>query len=378
MIIACYSGKCYVTIYKIEMLLKGEENMTDKITGVSSEARRKRINRLKKMIIATIIVGISLPLIICVFLLLRMNRLEKLVKEMTLVVETELSQVDLPDESDSATDNVNVPSNFEEPRTDKDNNIPEDDLAVKDMSVESTGTDEYSKGEDKDIAVEAMSGERYGDTEADEDDVINVYLTFDDGPSIYTEEILAVLDAYGVKATFFVLAKDNSVYDEAYRAIVENGHTLGMHSYTHVYEEIYSGLPAFMKDVTSVQNFLYEKTGVLTNLYRFPGGSSNSYCKKTIQDYITYLDDAGIVYFDWNISSQDATGEILTKEQIAENVLSKIDKYRDCVVLMHDAASKKTTVEALPLIIEGINAMGNTRIIPIDENTKAIQHRTKK
>ena len=68
----------------------------DNITGVSQEARRKRINRLKKMIVTTIVVGISLPLVLCVFMLIRMNRLEKLVEEMKMVVETELSVKELP------------------------------------------------------------------------------------------------------------------------------------------------------------------------------------------------------------------------------------------------------------------------------------------
>lgn len=348
----------------------------ENITGVSQEARRKRINRLKKMIVTTIVVGISLPLVLCVFMLIRMNRLEKLVEEMKMVVETELSVKELPDNKENALVRGEDTLDVIEVQTEQVGTVTEEDIPEEPDDAKEVGQVEENGDSDTKAEVEVMTQKPAGDTESIED-MINVYLTFDDGPSIYTEDILDILDEYGVKASFFVLAKDKSMYDDAYRAIVDRGHTLGMHSYTHVYEEIYSGLPAFMEDVTSIQNFIYEKTGVFTNLYRFPGGSSNSYCKNTLQQYLAYLEDKDILYFDWNISSQDATGKILTKEQIAENVLSKIHKYKNCVVLMHDAASKKTTVEALPLIIEGIQAMGNTRILPIDETTELIQHRTK-
>lgn len=86
-----------------------------------------------------------------------------------------------------------------------------------------------------------------------------VYLTFDDGPSSNTDRILDILDEYGVKATFFVVGKNN--YSEQYRRIVADGHTLAMHSYSHVYQDIYSSLDAYKQDLNKLQTFLYEVTG---------------------------------------------------------------------------------------------------------------------
>ena len=103
-----------------------------------------------------------------------------------------------------------------------------------------------------------------------------VYLTFDDGPSIYTDEILDILDAYDVKATFFVVGKDTDRAREAMREIVARGHTLGMHSYSHKYSQVYASLEAFEEDFVKIREYIYEVTGEESHVYRFPGGSSNT------------------------------------------------------------------------------------------------------
>ena len=81
-----------------------------------------------------------------------------------------------------------------------------------------------------------------------------VYLTFDDGPSIYTDEILDILDRYHVKATFFVVGKDGSEAEAALQRIVEDGHTLGMHSYSHKYKELYESLDSFTEDFARIRD----------------------------------------------------------------------------------------------------------------------------
>lgn len=200
-----------------------------------------------------------------------------------------------------------------------------------------------------------------------------VYLTFDDGPSSNTDQILDILNEYGVKATFFVCGKER--YTEEYQRIAEEGHTLGMHSYSHKFREIYQSPEAFIADMDMLHDYLYEVTGVDSKIVRFPGGSSNTICEKNVmQDLIAYLAQEGISYYDWNVSSGDAASSYMSAEQIAKNVLDYVWKYDSAIILMHDAPNKDTTVEALPIIIEKILESENTVLLPITEDTTPIQH----
>lgn len=199
-----------------------------------------------------------------------------------------------------------------------------------------------------------------------------VYLTFDDGPSANTDKILDILDQYGVKATFFVVGKEG--YADQYRRIVEEGHTLAMHSYSHKYSEIYASLDAYRADLTKLHDFLYELTGEDCSIVRFPGGSSNTISHVDMWELIHYLNQENMVYFDWNVSSGDAAGGGKSVDQITKNVLDYIDWYNNAVVLFHDAAGKASTVDALPVIIEKILESDNTVILPISEDTVKVQH----
>lgn len=199
-----------------------------------------------------------------------------------------------------------------------------------------------------------------------------VYLTFDDGPGPNTDKILDILGQYGVKATFFVVGKEG--YAEQYRRIVEEGHTLGMHSYSHKYSEIYASVDAYKDDLNRLHDFLYELTGEDCNIVRFPGGSSNTISEVDMRELISYLNEENMVYYDWNISSGDATGNGQNAEQIAGNVLDSIEKYNNAMILFHDAAGKDATVEALPVIIEKILESSDTVILPISSDTVKIQH----
>ena len=199
-----------------------------------------------------------------------------------------------------------------------------------------------------------------------------VYLTFDDGPSKYTNEILNVLAEYDVKATFFVLAKDG--FDEEYQRIVEEGHTLALHSYSHKYSKIYSTPTLFREDVRLVQDFVRDRTGQKSVFYRFPGGSSNSLVDFDKEELFTILREEELSYFDWNVTSQDAGSVKLSPQKIYQNVMDGV-KEKDCaIVLMHDAADKHTTVEALPLILEELTKDETCVVLPITQGTKPVRH----
>ena len=201
-----------------------------------------------------------------------------------------------------------------------------------------------------------------------------VYLTFDDGPSVYTTEILDILDDYNVKATFFVLGKDDPESIELMQDIYERGHTIGMHSYSHKYNEIYASVDAFAEDYEKLYTFLQDKVGVDSFCYRFPGGSSNTISKIDMTEFAAYLEEQGVKFHDWNISSGDGAPVAPTVEQIKKNILTDLEKYNTAVVLMHDSAEKRSTVDALPEILEAILELEDTAIFPITEETVPVQH----
>ena len=189
------------------------------------------------------------------------------------------------------------------------------------------------------------------------------YLTFDDGPSEYTEEILDILDYYDVKATFFVIYHKDMA--DKYKAIVDRGHTIALHTYTHDYKKIYRSEKAFFNEIAQISNYVYSVTGVRSKIIRFPGGSSNTvsnyYCRDIMKTLKKSVPARGYVYHDWNVDSGDAVATNLAPEKLLANVQARLNKYRKPDILMHDTgASKRTTVDTLPAIIEYIYSQGYT------------------
>lgn len=203
-----------------------------------------------------------------------------------------------------------------------------------------------------------------------------IYLTFDDGPSPRTPEVLKILRDNGVKATFFVthISGKSSHY---MKDIVAEGHTIALHSYTHDYDKIYASEEAYFADLQQISDLVYSETGVRTNLIRFPGGSSNivSRFNPGIMTRLTQqVTDKGYVYFDWNVVSGDANRGGATAQQIINNC-RKVPKKSDAViVLMHDSVEKRTTVEALPEVIAYYKAAG-CKFATITESTPPAHQR---
>ena len=183
-----------------------------------------------------------------------------------------------------------------------------------------------------------------------------IYLTFDDGPCAYTPKLLDVLDKYNVKATFFVTGANPSYYNqigEAYR----RGHTIAVHTYSHVYKEIYKSFDAYWADFTKIKNIVVEQTGVEPWLVRFPGGTSNTVSRKHCKGVMTQISQEmtarGYTYCDWNVSSGDA-GSATSEQQIINNVINGCSGTKTCIVLQHDI--NKLSVNAVDDIIQwGIN-----------------------
>lgn len=205
------------------------------------------------------------------------------------------------------------------------------------------------------------SGMNLSDLLVEEENKKIAYLTFDDGPSANTIKILDFLKANNIKATFFVLEKQG--YDDLYKRIVDEGHAIAIHSSTHDYAEIYKNVDAFMADVKSLSDHIKDLTGVETKILRFPGGSNNRVSHRyggsdIMTKIIPTVEGAGYVYYDWNVDSQDAAKGLQDTQVIVDSVLSQAKYNNNAVILMHDAAAKTTTVEALPAIVEGLKEQG--------------------
>lgn len=182
-----------------------------------------------------------------------------------------------------------------------------------------------------------------------------VYLTFDDGPSYKTPLILDILDQYNIKATFFVTYTTYKDFVPYYKEIVARGHSIGIHTATHRYTYIYGSLENFKEDFDLVYNWVYEQTGVKTTLYRFPGGSVNSYNSALREKIKYFLMQHNMMYYDWNVSCGDGNSGI-TSDLVYTNVITTIGKSNHPIVLMHD--TKQETVDALPSVIEELISMG--------------------
>lgn len=325
--------------------------------GHAAEDEHRHMQRLKKFVILMLMPAIAAPVALCIVLLARISDLNTTLETLSYQLN-DLSWVIEEQQQELEELTANFPIHRKA------------GPVVTNRQASWQGQTVYGD-------TEPVGAEQPGEPEQLGDvgqQLHQVYLTFDDGPSIYTDDILEILDRYGVKATFFVVGKESDSDKEALSMIVDGGHTLGMHSYTHIYDDLYQSVESFADDFVRLQSYLYEVTGVESKFYRFPGGSSNKTSDIDMREFADYLDSQGVQFYDWNISSGDAARVQLSVDALVRNSMSGIGERDVSIILFHDSADKRTTVEALPIIIERIQAMEDTVILPITEETVPIQH----
>ena len=376
--------------------LQGEDKDTDKEhNNTQADERRKRVNRLKTSIIIVIIIMMVLPTILCIFLGLRVNELQKDVKDL-LELHGQLEETVKPAKSkehyvyaaeskaseDEEQEQVNSHDTDSHHKVSESKNDNKDDINLdddEDSDFDDIDTQDNNAGNIEKLPL-VTSPDYIVSPNIPEEAVLEdgiykdkmVYLTFDDGPSIYTNEILDIMAEYNVKATFFVVGDSSESAKKIYKRIVDEGHAIGLHSYSHDYKKIYNSLEDFDKDFTKLWDLLYDTIGFRPTIFRFPGGSANQVHKHGMEEFIKYLNDKSVVYFDWNALNEDATGVDYTEEQLINNIISDVKRKNRSIVLMHDASSKKTTVNSLPELIETLIEGGAT-LLPLDEDVKPIQ-----
>lgn len=199
-----------------------------------------------------------------------------------------------------------------------------------------------------------------------------VYMTFDDGPGPYTEQLLDILDSYNVKATFFV-TNQFAKYEHLISRINNDGHTVALHTLTHKWD-IYKSVEAYLNDFNAMNDIIEKHTGSPTRIFRFPGGTNNkvstSYCKGIMTALSKHMTDMGYVYFDWNVDSEDTS--LTEPSDIINSLVKQVSNKDMSYVLMHDI--KKATVEAVPGFIEYCLKNGYTFKV-IDDSTTPFQRR---
>ena len=200
-----------------------------------------------------------------------------------------------------------------------------------------------------------------------------VYLTFDDGSSNLTGQILDILDEEGIKATFFVCTA-NEYTKRAY----DSGHTIGLHSNTHNYSYIYASDSNYFSDLAAIDNNVYNVIGIHSKFIRFPGGGSNTVSRRFSNGIMSRLtsevENKGYVYFDWSVDSNDAGGDGYSSGNIYSNVINHLSHDKTNIVLMHDSGGHKATVDALRDIIRTAKSYGYT-FKAIDDSTPVVHHK---
>ncbi|MBD3921065.1 polysaccharide deacetylase [Paenibacillus sp. PR3] len=196
-----------------------------------------------------------------------------------------------------------------------------------------------------------------------------VYLTFDDGPSKLTPEVLDILKKEGIKATFFVLGEHVNEHPEMLKRIVEEGHTVGNHTYDHVYKTLYNSFGEFAAQIVKTEDAMQAAAGIRTKLVRAPGGTFGNFD----QSYFDAMKQAGYTMFDWNVDSGDSVRVGVPAAEIIKNIHNS--KLSDkTVVLLHDSSIHGESVKALPDIIRYYKEQGYT-FAPLTEAVEPVTFR---
>lgn len=350
-------------------LLQKEGNSLDN----EQAKRRKRINLYKRIIVIFVIAMILLPTILCIILFIMLRSTNK---ELEAVKKLKLEQLYYAENSTEDTLNDKGPepnfypqnSHMSVNPTESETEMTVTEEPTTEIQIEEPNESEYGIPINDGIPGAVEYSDEIKQALAEGRKV--VYLTYDDGPSPNTYQLLDVLDKYNVKVTFFINGYPG--YEDELIEIHKRGHTVAMHTYTHRYDVVYGGVDSFANEIALLSDYIYNVIGIRTGIFRFPGGSSTRMTDE-IQMYVDYLNQEGMVFFDWNVASGDAVVNPLTTEQVYNNVMSGIAQKDVSIVLMHDAAGKETTMYATELIIQSLQEM-NALILPITNDTVPVHH----
>ena len=254
--------------------------------------KRKRIGRIKTGIVMTIAIWMLVSLIAIIVLTVTVVRLNSRVYKMELK-QNSTASVQLSETESTGSGEL-------------------DSVLLQDTQIQSENVIR-----ELDSADNAYSK---GDTR-------KVYLTFDCVPGENTAAILDTLAKYNTKATFFVVGDASGENAQIYQRIVNEGHTIAMHSFSNSYSDVYKSKDAFTNDLKQISDYISKTTGVTPKYYRFPGGSMNRISNVNMDELVKILNSDKITYFDWNVSAGDTSADY-TADDVVNNVISGLQNYK--------------------------------------------------
>ena len=192
-------------------------------------------------------------------------------------------------------------------------------------------------------------------------DTKRAFLTFDDGPSSNTPQILDILNEKGIKATFFVLGSNVEKNPDMVKRMYDEGHFIANHGYSHVYEAIYQSPQTVLDEYNKCNQVVRDAIGEQeynSHLFRFPGGLVGGKYADIKNQANELLLQNNIVHVDWNALNGDSETTSPTIAYEIQRIQETVGEKQSVVILMHDAQAKKVTVEALPGIIDYLQGQG--------------------
>lgn len=246
---------------------------------------------------------------------------------------------------------------------------------VNNSAAESSNTTQSASPQETDAAVSsnADSGTQIGPSNSTVAPSVSAsptdgekvaYMTFDDGPSKLTPELLDILKSCNVHATFFVVGLNAEKYTDALKQIASGGNVIGIHSWTHNYAYIYKNTTNFLADFNKLKDYIITTTGTTPNICRFPGGTNNTVCfqynkSHIMKSIVSLVKGMGFQYFDWNVSSGEANATPPSKDEIINAVVSQCKGKKIAVILFHDT-DNQGYIDAIPEIVSQLSSMGFT------------------
>jgi peptidoglycan/xylan/chitin deacetylase (PgdA/CDA1 family) len=176
-----------------------------------------------------------------------------------------------------------------------------------------------------------------------------IYLTFDDGPSNdVTNKVLDILKENNVKGTFFLIGNQIDDCKDVVLRIHSEGHSMGLHTYTHKFKRIYSNKNAFIKEMLKCNDKIKEVTGVSSNIIRFPGGSQ----KHLTNSFVEKLHSCNFKIYDWNMETVDGLMPKASPDRLYREATKGSEDLSNIILLLHCDYTHKNTCRALPRIIK--------------------------
>lgn len=201
-----------------------------------------------------------------------------------------------------------------------------------------------------------------------------IYLTFDDGPSDpITGKVLDILKANNVKATFFVIGNQINGLEDVLERIHQEGHSIGLHTYTHKFKHIYSSKDNFIKEMNQCQCEINKVIGVSPTIIRFPGGSK----KHLNLSLLNRIHSCNFKIYDWNMETLDGINPKLSPYKIYKDATNNSEDLSTIILLLHCDYMHKNTCIALPKIIKYYKDQGYI-FQPITSNTPELYFPIKK